>query len=225
MTAAAPVTAFLDASVLYPAMLRSVLLRLALADLYRPLWSDAVHEEWMPPSCATVRTLIGLGFRTRDLMKAHLDQAMVTGYAPLIEQLTLPDADDRHVLAAAIHGGASAIITVNRKDFPASALGPLGLEARHPMPSYAILSRETPMRPLRHCVMTGSVSKGPPRRFPPTSQTSLPQASPEPVAAFFSHSLKSYKARGHRRPSASTKVPASVKTTEIVACHSGVQGA
>ena len=133
MTAATPVTAFLDASVLYPAMLRSVLLRLALADLYRPLWSDAVHEEWIAallrnrPELDRTRLL-----RTRALMEAHLGQAMVTGYAPLIKQLTLPDPDDRHVLAAAIHGGASAIITVNLRDFPASALGPHGIEARHP---------------------------------------------------------------------------------------------
>lgn len=133
MTAATPVTAFLDASVLYRAMLRSVLLRLALADLYRPLWSGAVHEEWIAallrnrPELDRTRLL-----RTRALMEAHLVQAMVTGYAPLIKQLTLPDPDDRHVLAAAIHGSASAIITVNLRDFPASALGPHGIEARHP---------------------------------------------------------------------------------------------
>ncbi len=76
MTAATPVTAFLDASVLYPAMLRSVMLRLALADLYRPLWSDAVHEEWIAallrnrPELDRTRLL-----RTRALMEAHLGQA------------------------------------------------------------------------------------------------------------------------------------------------------
>jgi hypothetical protein len=36
------------------------------------------------------------------------------------------------VLAAAIRGGAQAIITANAKDFPAAALTPLGLEAVHP---------------------------------------------------------------------------------------------
>ena len=40
-------TAFLDASVLYPAPLRDLLMELAVADLYRAKWSDAVHEEWM----------------------------------------------------------------------------------------------------------------------------------------------------------------------------------
>ena len=36
------------------------------------------------------------------------------------------------MLAAAIRGGAQAIITANAKDFPAAALAPLGLEAVHP---------------------------------------------------------------------------------------------
>ena len=40
--------------------------------------------------------------------------------------------DDRHVVAAAVRGGAQGIITANAKDFPAAALEPLGLEAVHP---------------------------------------------------------------------------------------------
>jgi hypothetical protein len=57
---------------------------------------------------------------------------MVSGYEPLIETLTLPDADDRHVLAAAIHCGARAIVTANLRDFPNATLAPHGIEARHP---------------------------------------------------------------------------------------------
>jgi hypothetical protein len=40
-------TAFLDASVLYPAPLRDVLLELAVSDLYRAKWSNSVHDEWI----------------------------------------------------------------------------------------------------------------------------------------------------------------------------------
>jgi hypothetical protein len=40
--------------------------------------------------------------------------------------------NDRHVLAAAIHSRANAIITCNLSDFPAIALEPLGLIAIHP---------------------------------------------------------------------------------------------
>lgn len=36
------------------------------------------------------------------------------------------------MVAAAVRGGADAIITANLADFPAAALSPLGLEAVHP---------------------------------------------------------------------------------------------
>jgi hypothetical protein len=40
-------TALYDACVLYPAPLRDLLMHLALTDLYRAKWTDAIHEEWM----------------------------------------------------------------------------------------------------------------------------------------------------------------------------------
>ena len=55
--------------------------------------------------------------RTRDLMNAHVRDAIVTGFEELIPSLVLPDADDRHVLAAAIRAGAQVIVTYNLKDF------------------------------------------------------------------------------------------------------------
>ena len=57
---------------------------------------------------------------------------MVTGHEALIERLQLPDLDDRHVLAAAIHAGASLIVTANIKDFPAQVLEGHGVRAIKP---------------------------------------------------------------------------------------------
>jgi predicted nucleic acid-binding protein len=48
---------------------------------------------------------------TRDRMKAVLPDANVIGYHSLIPDLSLPDPDDRHVLAVAIAGKASVIVT------------------------------------------------------------------------------------------------------------------
>ena len=42
------------------------------------------------------------------------------------------DADDIHVLAAAIEGAADVIVTRNLRDFPAQRLAPHGLTAQHP---------------------------------------------------------------------------------------------
>jgi predicted nucleic acid-binding protein len=125
--------AFLDASVLYPAPLRDLLLELAVADLYRAKWSGAVHEEWIGAVLNNRPDLMRAQLeRTRDLMNTYARDALVTDFEPLIGVLELPDPDDRHVLAAAIKGRADLIVTVNLKDFPADTLDRWGIEAQHP---------------------------------------------------------------------------------------------
>jgi predicted nucleic acid-binding protein len=133
MSKAARVVAFLDASVLYPALLRSFLMHLALRDLFQPRWSDHVHEEWIAALLRNRPDLTRAQLaRTRRLMDEHVDDALVSGYEHLIDQLTLPDPKDRHVLAAAIHVGANVIVTINLRDFPADALATYEIEAQHP---------------------------------------------------------------------------------------------
>jgi predicted nucleic acid-binding protein len=126
-------TVLFDANVLYPAPLRDLLLQLAVMDLFRAKWSADIHEEWIrsllrdQPS----RKRADLE-RTRALMDAHVRDCLVTGYQALIPSLSLPDPDDRHVLAAAIVGRCDAIVTQNLRDFPEVALAPYGIEAQHP---------------------------------------------------------------------------------------------
>ena len=92
-----------------------------------------VHEEWIT---ALLRNRPDLDRakleRTRTLMKAHFEEANVTGFEHLIPKLTFPDPDDRHVLAAAMYGSANIIITANLSDFPAAALHPYDIRAIHP---------------------------------------------------------------------------------------------
>jgi hypothetical protein len=125
--------AFLDASVLYPALLRNVLMHFAVADLFQAHWSAQVHDEWMR-SLLRDRPDISRAQleRTRELMDAHVLDALVEGYEHRIEDITLPDVDDRHVVAAALHCGAQVIVTANLRDFPESVLAPLGLVAEYP---------------------------------------------------------------------------------------------
>ncbi len=70
--------------------------------------------------------------RTRELMNHAVRNSVVTGYEKRIGELTLPDSDDRHVLAAATHTKANFILTLNTRDFPKAALEPHGIVSRHP---------------------------------------------------------------------------------------------
>jgi hypothetical protein len=65
-------------------------------------------------------------------MNEAVRDCLVTSYEDLIESLSLPDPDDRHVLAAAIRAGASIIVTYNLTDFPAETLARFDVEAQHP---------------------------------------------------------------------------------------------
>lgn len=130
-----PVTAVLDACVLYPAPLRDLLLHLAAAGVFRARWTAQIHAEWMTaverdrPDLADGRL-----DRTRALMDRAVPGAMVEGHLALIPTLTLPDPEDRHVLAAAIGSGADVIVTSNLRDFPAAVLAGWGLVAMPPDP-------------------------------------------------------------------------------------------
>lgn len=126
-------TALLDANVLYPAPMRDVLMQLAVTDIFKAKWSEAIHREWIDALMRNEphRDRAALE-RTRDLMNQATRDCVVTGYEALIPSLDLPDPDDRHVLAAAIVGRCDVIVTQNLKDFPEDALDAYGIETQHP---------------------------------------------------------------------------------------------
>jgi hypothetical protein len=125
--------ALFDACVFYPAQLRDILLRVALSDSFKARWTDRIHDEWIRnllqdrPDIKAERLA-----RTRELMNKAVPDCLVTEYEPFIEQLTLPDADDRHVLAAAIRCQAGVIVTMNLRDFPEDVVSQYGISVQHP---------------------------------------------------------------------------------------------
>lgn len=128
-----PFTVLFDACVLYPAPLRDFLMRLATTGIFRARWTEAIHDEWKRNLLARRSDLTREKLdRTSSLMNRAVPDCLVTDYETLIEGLQLPDADDRHVLAAAIRGNASVIVTFNLKDFPLETLSQFDLEALHP---------------------------------------------------------------------------------------------
>lgn len=124
--------AIYDANVLYPGSLRDLLIRVGQTALFQAKWTDEILDEVFDAIVATQPELSGRLERTRTLMNAAIPDALVTGYEHLIDDLELPDPDDRHVLAAAIHADAEVIVTRNLKDFPDDRLKPYGVEAQNP---------------------------------------------------------------------------------------------
>lgn len=126
-------TVIYDACVLYPAPLRDLLMHLALTGAYRARWSRQIHDEWTRNVRKNRPDLTQAQLdRTVQSMNRAVPDCLVYDYEPLIHGLDLPDEDDRHVLAAAIKCGASAIVTYNLKDFPAEILKRFDVEALHP---------------------------------------------------------------------------------------------
>lgn len=122
----------LDACVLFPTILREILIIAAAEGLYQPLWSARILEEW---ARATRKLGPGAEDQARAeiaLLRASWPAAEVAPSPHIAARLVLPDENDLHVLAAAIHAGAEAIITVNAADFPKGVLAAEGLERRDP---------------------------------------------------------------------------------------------
>ncbi|WP_386681515.1 RSP_2648 family PIN domain-containing protein [Loktanella sp. R86503] len=112
----------LDACVLYPTVMREVLIGCASVGLFQPCWSPRILEEW-------ARATVKLGpeaevFARGEIatLTAQFPRASVTPDDGMLRRLWLPDENDVHVLAAAVAGHCDAILTMNAKDFPGNLL-------------------------------------------------------------------------------------------------------
>lgn len=108
-------------------------MRIAIAGIVRARWSERILDEMVT---SIIRNRPDLDpdalNRTRELMCATVPDCLVSGFEPLIPGVDLPDANDAHVVAAAIRAGAQAIVTFNLRDFPDHDLEGWNIEAKHP---------------------------------------------------------------------------------------------
>jgi hypothetical protein len=125
-------TAILDANVLYPNLMRDILLSMASVGFYRARWTARINDEWTRNLVVNKPEIAQKIEQLLWLVNQSVPDCLVENYEYLINSLVLPDADDRHVLAAAITGYADAIVTINLKDFPSAELAQHGIEAQHP---------------------------------------------------------------------------------------------
>lgn len=122
----------LDACILYPTVMREMLMGAAAAGAFTPLWSDKVLAEWRHAAARHSHEANGIAGIEIAMLKSKYPAALVALDEDLVETLSLPDRNDRHVLAAAITGQADFLMTKNLKDFPTKVLARHDIIRREP---------------------------------------------------------------------------------------------
>lgn len=122
----------LDACVLYPTVLRQILLKCASAGLFQPNWSSRILEEWALAVVANFPEQEG-AVRVEIALAQHgFPNAEVVVNAGDLPRFELPDPNDVHVLGAAIVARAEMLVTINLRDFPRETCAAFGVEVLHP---------------------------------------------------------------------------------------------
>lgn len=127
----------IDTCVLFPTVMRTILLEAVKSKQDSAFWSEKILSEWSTSS----KKVGELGQLQADaeisILRANWPNSIISFSLELENSLYLPDLNDRHVLAAAIAGKCDAIITLNKKDFPRQILDQYGLIRLDP--DYVIL--------------------------------------------------------------------------------------
>ncbi len=122
----------LDACVLFPSITRSLLMSVARAGYFTPLWSDRILGEWHHAAHRRDSETGQVAETEILLLRAAWPQATVSLVPEDYTDLVLPDMQDTHVLGAAIKGQAQELVTANLKDFPTRTLARYGIVRRDP---------------------------------------------------------------------------------------------
>ncbi len=139
-------------------------MRLALSDLYQAKWTEDIHKEWIRSLLKNRPDLTKERLeKIKEKMDMHVRDCLVHEYNELIENIVLPDSNDRHVLAAAIRAKAQIIITFNLSDFPSRVTKKYGVEAKHPDKFLCHLLALAPSRVMRVVRETRLSLKNPPK--------------------------------------------------------------
>ncbi|WP_415920370.1 RSP_2648 family PIN domain-containing protein [Tateyamaria sp. SN6-1] len=139
----------IDANVLFPTVMREVVLGAARQGIFTPLWSPRILEEWARAAARIDAAAEAQARGEIAQLNAAWPRASQSHPPELEHRLWLPDANDVHVLAAAIHGHADAIMTMNAKDFPRNVLAEEGLTRVDP-DGYLLGCAQAHPEPMAH---------------------------------------------------------------------------
>lgn len=141
----------IDACVLANFGVCDLFLRLAERPrLYIPRWSDDILAEVKRTHINRLNWPKEIAESYQKEIRIAFPDASVRGYEPLIPTLTNHEKD-RHVLAAAIKGRCSLIVTFNLKDFPEASTKPWDICVVHPQ-DYLITLHEMGANKMISCL-------------------------------------------------------------------------
>lgn len=129
----------LDACVLFPMLVRDVLLTFAHHEFFVPRWSEEIHCEWQR-NLAVRLTLHGgeaLAATQVERIRNAMERAFPDAKVQCVQLETTAvqevDTKDRHVVMTAISSRADAVVTFNLRDFAVEVVRErLGIEVLHP---------------------------------------------------------------------------------------------
>jgi hypothetical protein len=120
----------LDACILFPTVLREILIGTAALGAYHPIWSPQILDEWRHAAARLGAAQAAIAGGEIAVLKAQFPDA---SFQPLaLDDVVLPDADDLHVLGAALAGHATVLATRNLRDFPSRVLARFDLLVSDP---------------------------------------------------------------------------------------------
>ncbi|WP_371223888.1 RSP_2648 family PIN domain-containing protein [Roseovarius sp. 2305UL8-3] len=122
----------IDTCVIYPTVMRQMVLGVAGQGVFTPLWSARIIEEWQRAAQKLGPEGVAEAGAEAALLSVRWPEAEIAWPPSLEARLWLPDPADVHVLAAAIAGSADLILTLNAKDFPRNILAEEGLSRTDP---------------------------------------------------------------------------------------------
>jgi predicted nucleic acid-binding protein len=129
--------AVLDACILFQGRLTNLLLHLAEASSFEPIWSDDIHAEWM----RNLHSSMGIPTEKIAYRRSEMERAFPVANVPATPTLvasvqrlskTAAQRKDAHVVATTVAAKATVIITHNIKDFAPQVLSHHGLSKVRP---------------------------------------------------------------------------------------------
>ncbi len=129
----APRRGVLDASVLYPEPIRSLLLWIAAQGALDPFWTERILDETRRNLLEERALSPEQWERLRAAMLASFPDAMLDQAAANAIEHEMPNHEkDRHVLAAAVAGNVELVVTNNLKHFKQADLKGVGVHVLNP---------------------------------------------------------------------------------------------